>query len=59
LLIAGYGKLILLVTLINKTIKGMNTDRHAVSSTVKLSGLMVTVVVLKMNLHYTELGSKV
>ena len=37
----------------------MNTDRHAVSSTVTLSGLMVTVVVLKMNLHYTKLGSKV
>jgi hypothetical protein len=49
LLITGYGKLILLMKLINRTIKG----------TVTLSGLMVIVVVLKMNLHYTKLGSKV
>jgi hypothetical protein len=56
LLITGYGKLILLMVLINKTIEGTITYGHAVSSTVVLIGLILAVV-LMMNLHYTKLGS--
>jgi hypothetical protein len=59
LLITGYGKIISLMTLINKTIRGTITSGHVVSSTVTFSGLMVIVVVLKINLHYTKLGLKV
>jgi len=57
LLITSYGKLILLMVLINKTIEGTITYGHAVSSTIILIGLILAVV-LMMNLHYTKLGSR-
>jgi hypothetical protein len=56
LLITGYGKLILLMVLINKTIEGTITYGRAVSSTLVLIGLILAVV-LMMNQHYTKLGS--
>ena len=43
MLITGYGKGILLMMLINKTIKGSIPYGHAVYSTVTLSGLILAV----------------